>query len=221
MITNFDPEYKDTLELKKGERILPEISKRLISWINNEYEVNAINIYYDRIIPDDRPRIQVIFENFSDVSKFSENGYGNYLPDKQKSISKKYIELVKELKLNKTHPTNNVFVSYSEFSNMYNSSIYYSVPKNELNKLIEKYQSEIVWQIRIDGSWIVVFFYTNRERDNAKNDLMIENLKNDYYTILKPYDEFNYLDRTWIKRESKEDFDTIYKGNWFYWGRDN
>lgn len=221
MITNFDPEYKDTLELKKGERILPEISKRLISWINNEYEVNAINIYYDRIIPDDRPRIQVIFENFSDVSKFSENGYGNYLPDKQKAISKKYIELVKELKLNKTHPTNNVFVSYSEFSNMYNSSIYYSVPKNELNKLIEKYQSEIVWQIRIDGSWIVVFFYTNRERDNAKNDLMIENLKNDYYTILKPYDEFNYLDRTWIKRESKEDFDTIYKGNWFYWGRDN
>lgn len=221
MITNFDPEYKDTLELKKGERTLPEISKRLISWINNEYEVNAINIYYDKIIPDDRPRIQVIFENFSDVSKFNENGYGNYLPDKQKAISKKYIELVKELKLKNTHPTNNVFVCYSEFSNIYNSNIYNSVPKNELNKLIEKYQSELVWEFLIQGSWIVIFFYTNKERDNPDNDLMIENLKNDYYSILKPFDEFNYLDRTWIKRDSKEDFDTIYEGSWFNWGMDN
>lgn len=221
MITSFDPEYKDTLELKREERVLPAISKRLINWINKEYDVNVINIYYDKIIPEDRPMIQIIFENYKDVEKFRENGIGNYLPEKQKAISKKYIELVNELNLNDKYPTNNVFVCYSEFSNIYNSNIYNSVPKDKLNEILEKYQSELVWQINIHGSGLIVFFYTNKEKDNPNNDLMIENLKNDYYTILKPFDEFNYLDRTWIKRDSKEDFDTIYEGNWFYWGMDN
>lgn len=221
MITSLDDEYKDTMEVKKGKRILPEISERLIKWINKEYEVHAINIYYDKIIPDDRPRIQIIFENSKDQEKFQENGIGNYLPEKQKAISTKYIELVNELNLRDTHRTDNVFVCYSEFSSIYKSNIFEAVPKNELNVLFEKYKSELVWHIHVYGSGLIVFFYTNDQKDNSDNDMVIENIRNEYFSILKPFDEFDYLNKTWVKRESKEDFDTIYKGNWFYWSRDH
>lgn len=219
MITSFDLEYKDTLEVKKGEKVLPAISQLLIEWINKEYEVQAINVYYDKITPNDRPRIQIIFESYEDIAKFRENGVGNYLTEKQKAISKKYIELVNELRLKDSHPINDVFVCYSEFSSIYKSNIYNVVPKNQLNQLFEKYKNEVVWQIHIYGSGLIVFFYTNKEKDNSDNDRMIENIKNEYFSVLKPFDEFGYLNKSWVKRESKEDFDNIYKNNWFYWSR--
>lgn len=221
MITNLDPEYKDTLEVKRKEKKLPEISQRLISWINKEYEVQAINIYFDKNIPDDRPRIQVIFDNAEDKAKFLENGIGNYLREKQKSISVQYIELVKELGLKESHQTDNVFVCYSEFSSINKSNIYNSVPKDRLGELFEKYKNQHVWQIQVYGSGLIVFFYTNNEKNNPDNDTMIENLQNEYFSLIKPFDEFGYLSKTWVKKESKEDFDNIYEGNWFYWSRDH
>jgi hypothetical protein len=221
MITSLDPEYKDTLEIKRGEKILPEISQRLINWINKEFEVQAINVYYDKIIPDDRPRIQVIFENSEDNTKFRENGIGNYLSEKQKSISGKYVELVNELGLKDSHRTDNVFVCYSEFASIYRSNIYNSVPKDQLHELFEKCKNQHVWQIQVYGSGLIVFFYTNDEKNSRDNDKMIENLQIEYFSLLKPFDEFGYLNKTWVKKESKEDFDNIYEGNWFYWSRDH
>lgn len=221
MITNFDPEYKDTLEVKKGERVLPAISRLLIEWINKEYEVQAINVYYDKIIPDDRPRIQIIFERSEDIVKFRENGFGNYLTEKQKAISKKYIDLVNELGLKDSYPINNVFVCYSEFSIIYRSDIYTAVPKNQLNQLFEKYKNEVIWHIHIYGSGLIVFFYTNKQKESSDYDGLIENIKNEYFSVLKPFDEFDYLDKSWVKRESKEDFDNIYESSWFWWSRDH
>jgi hypothetical protein len=221
MITNLDPEYKDTIHVISGERTLPEISQRLIKWINKEYEVQAINVYYDKIIPDDRPRIQIIFENSEDNAKFRENGIGNYLVEKQKAISEKYIELVKELGLNDSYPTDNVFVCFSEFSSIYRSNIYNSVPKDQLKELFQKYKNQHVWEIQVYGSGLIVFFYTNDEKNSQDNDKMIDNLQTEYFSLLKPFDDFGYLNKTWVKKESKEDFDNKYEGNWFYWSRDH
>jgi hypothetical protein len=221
MITSIDPEYKDTIDVLRGERTLPEISQRLIKWINKEYEVQAINVYYDKIIPDDRPRIQIIFENSEDNAKFRENGIGNYLVEKQKAIAEKYIELVKELGLKDSYRTDNVFVCYSEFSSIYRSNIYNSVPKDQLEELFQKYKNQHVWQIQVYGSGLIVFFYTNDEKNSRDNDKMIENLQDEYFSLLKPFDEFGYLNKTWVKKESKEDFDKIYEGNWFYWSRNH
>lgn len=221
MITSFDPEYKDTIDIKRGEKTLPEISRLLIKWINREYEVSTINVYFDKIIPDDRPRIQIIFENSDDNAKFRENGSGNYLIEKQNAISEKYIELVKELGLKDSHLTENVFVCYSEFSSIYRSNIYNSVPKDQLDMLFEKYKNQHVWEIQVNGSGLIVFFFTNDEKNSRENDKMIEDLQTDYFSLLKPFDEFGYLNKTWIKRESKEDFDNIYEGNWFFWSRNH
>ncbi|MFN6378733.1 MAG: hypothetical protein ACK4WD_05625 [Flavobacteriales bacterium] len=221
MITSLDPEYKDTIQIISGERTLPEISQRLIKWINKEYEVQAINVYYDKIIPDDRRRIQIIFENSEDNAKFHENGIGNYLVEKQKAISEKYIELVKQMGLKDDYPTDNVFVCFSEFSSIYRSNIYNSVPKDQLNELFEKYKNQHVWEIKVYGSGLIVFFYTNDEKNSRDYDKMIENLQTEYFSLLKPFDEFGYLNNTWVKKESKEDFDNIYEGNWFYWSRDH
>lgn len=221
MITSLDPEYLNTLELKRGNTSLPEISRRLINWINKEYEVGAINVYYDRIIPDNRPRVQIIFENHPDVSKFRENGIGNYLPQKQSAISNQYAELVNELRLHDKFPTHNVLICYSEFSNIYKSNIYNSVPKSHFEKLFEKYKSEYIWRIQINGSGLIVFFFNNLDKKNSKYDFMIESLKKEYFSILKLFDEFGYLNDTWVSRESQEDFDNIYDGSWFNWSRDH
>jgi hypothetical protein len=78
-----------------------------------------------------------------------------------------------------------------------------------------------VWQIQVNGSGLIVFFFTNDEKNSRENDKMIEDLQTDYFSLLKPFDEFGYLNKTWIKRQSKEDFDNIYEGNWFFWSRNH
>jgi hypothetical protein len=221
MITSFDPEYQITKEISLGKRKLPEISRRLIEWINEKYKVKAINIYYDILEPDNRSRIQVIFDNHKDVSKFQENGIGNYLPVLQNQIADKYTGLVSEMNLQDSYFTDRVFVCYSDFSSIYRSQLYESVPSNELEDLFKKYTNDLVWQIHLNGSGLIIFFYNNIEKENPDNDAMVERLKNEYFALLKPYDELNYLSRTWILKESKEDFENIYKGDWYNWSRDH
>jgi hypothetical protein len=223
MTTRSDPEYKDSMMVKKGEKVLPEISSLLIDWINREYEVHAINVYYDKIIPDDRPRIQVIFENHEDISKFRENGgIGKHIQERQFKISTKYTELVKMLGLEDSHSTDNIFVCYSEFSKLYRSGLNAQVPKIRADELFEKYKGDLIWQIKADetdGTILIVFFYNNEEKNKTFNFHLTQNLKDEYFALLKEFDEFGYLKEVSIDKQSKEDFEKINNGSWSDWGK--
>jgi hypothetical protein len=92
MITSSDLDYKETKLIKQGKKVLKSPLKELADWINKEYGVKVINIYYD-YIEDHRPRINIIFEFKTDERKFYDKDY-NYNLQKQKSISKKFNELL-------------------------------------------------------------------------------------------------------------------------------
>lgn len=76
-----------------------------------------------------------------------------------------------------------------------------------------------LWEISRCFSSTTFFFYTdNQVKENSCNG-MLEKLNEEYYKLLKVYDEFDY-----IKRESysiciysKENFDRNYASNWYYY----
>ena len=45
----------------------------------------------------------------------------------------------------------------------------------------------------------------------------------EYFAMIKPYDEFSYLDESTelIEMDSKAHFDTVYQSNWFYYHKDH
>jgi hypothetical protein len=70
MISPSDNDYKDAKLVKQGKKGLPSVFKELAIWVQKEFDVGVLNIYYDLITPDNRPRLNVILEFNQDENKF-------------------------------------------------------------------------------------------------------------------------------------------------------
>ena len=71
MISPSDIEYELTKKIKKGEIQLKYPFDSLADWIMNNYGVRPINIIYDLLPHDKRPRLQVIFEGITEHGLFT------------------------------------------------------------------------------------------------------------------------------------------------------
>lgn len=80
----------------------------------------------------------------------------------------------------------------------------------------------MVWDVVPNASYgAVVFYYTEKHvTDNQKNGIS-KLIEDDYYSMLKKYDELNVFTRDNInlKFDSKENVDKNYEGNLFYYFR--
>ena len=96
-----DREYRQAKLIRQGKKeILPEF-KELAKWIDNKYGVTTLNIIYDtfkNVEKKKTPRIRICFEHSRDMSKFQDANY-RYDEEKQKSISKKFEELISNQEL--------------------------------------------------------------------------------------------------------------------------
>ena len=65
----------------------------------------------------------------------------------------------------------------------------------------------------------IVFVHTDEQAQTLRTSPLRDTWADIYYEIAKPYDEFGYLDRREIAImvDSKENFDTNYDGNWYYY----
>lgn len=63
------------------------------------------------------------------------------------------------------------------------------------------------------------FLYTDEQVKHYENSDMRKEWANRYFDLLAPYDEFGYFTREKfnIFLDSKENFDTNYSGNWYYY----
>ncbi len=70
-------------------------------------------------------------------------------------------------------------------------------------------------------SGLVVFYFTDNDISVSNVNGASEKITNDYYTILKKYDELNYFTREniAIKFDSKENVDNNFGGSLFYYTR--
>ena len=88
MVTQFDKEYKQTKLIKLGKAEIYDDFIPLAKWIDTTYDVRTMNIIYDTIKQDNRPRLQIIFEYLKDAQKFETSP--NWDPNKQNAIANQF-----------------------------------------------------------------------------------------------------------------------------------
>nr|MBK9650028.1 hypothetical protein [Bacteroidota bacterium] len=70
MVSPSDKEYASTKLIMKGEAKMEIDFMPLADYIDRKYNVNTLNIIYNVIDSNTRPRLNIIFEKFEEAEKF-------------------------------------------------------------------------------------------------------------------------------------------------------
>jgi hypothetical protein len=216
MIVPSDPDYKMTKLIKQGKSTMNSQFKQLADWIDFSYDVKTLNIVYDKIDNNKTPRLNIIFEKEKDEALFSSNQ--GYDAERQQEIASQF-----KSDLNfKKYKTDKLLVIFSAFEAVAKIESYWSVSKDEINKLQSELNMSDIWIIRSNALCEpTFFFYTNDQVNRYSNNEVKVLLNNKCFELLKKHDEFDYFKKEEfsIQLESKENFERFYNGNWFYYDR--
>jgi hypothetical protein len=235
MIVSTDPDYLDTKLVKQGVKQLDPIFQELSDWIKKKFDTPVLNIYYDKIDTDkDRPRLSIIFEHYQNVEKFRDL-IGNYETEKQNLIADQFRQILKSKTIQRQSlfdrlfkksqtsrfDTDRLLVIFTGFDRIAREEVNNKIPQYEIDKLKQELNSKNVWEIYREFATTTYFFYTDKQIEDYKIDGTAEILRQQYFDILKKYDEFNYinLDSYFLAFDSKENFDKNFKSNWFSYSR--
>jgi hypothetical protein len=218
MITCSDIEYKSTKLIKQGKRHLAPLFAELAQWISSTRNTNVLNIVYDTVSPDDRPRLQIILELDSEMKKFREGEFGNFNQNEQKAISARFKELLTYHKIS-GYNTVKLFVVFSAFSRLAKEDADSKITETQITDLKRRIGNPELWEIsRCFGS-VTFLFFTDAQAKKSDKDGLRKTYAERYFQMLKPHDEFGYLSATeyHVFFDSKENFDKNYESNWYYY----
>ncbi len=217
MICPSDPEYLDTKRIKQGKSRLSRPHRALADWIAATYQVTVLNTIRDSIMPDGRPRLQVVLEWAEDARTFKSRDKMNYDEDKQEAVKQQYMAAVGE-----PGPSlQRLLVCFSAFEPIAVEEALSKITEKESQTLKAKINHPDIWVI--SKTFATVLFHTQAQVEQHQGDELATRLNSGYWRLLAPHDEFGYLRRRGfaLRFDSKENFDQAYGGNWFYYSRDH
>ena len=220
MIMPSDLDYKQTKQLKISGGPLPSPHRELADWINVHYEVKALNLVLDTIEPNSRPRLNVILEWAADGQKFRQKDSPNFDKDAQRTVQQQFASLTKKMGF-QTTDVSRLLVIFSAFESVARIEANQRVTDRDITNLKVNLADPELWKIRTCFDGVTFFLYTDAQlkahQDMGARDLYIR----EYSCVTEPYDEFGYLRTRGISvsLDSKENFDTNFQGNWFYYDR--
>ena len=231
MIFTSDKDYKSTKKIKQGILKIKEEFEPLAKWIDQKYDVKTLNIIFDYIHKNkSQPRIQICLEYAKDKGKFMNNRTYNFDEIKQNEIANKFGEITSKYELkNKsiwikkllglTYKSNNLFVYFSDFETIAKDEANKNIPDNEIKKLKSEINNPEIWMIDRRFNSATFFLYTDEQIKKYQDSELHKKWNEQYFDILKKYDEFGYFKKDFysIFLDSKENFDTNYESNWYYY----
>jgi len=226
-----DKDYKSTKKIKQNISNIKEEFEPLAKWIDKKYGVKTLNILFDYIHNNkSHPRLQICLEYARDKGKFMDNRTYNFDKIKQKEIAKKFGEITLDYKLSNktswikrilglTYKSNNLFVYFSDFESIAKIEANQSIPEKKIQKLKSDLNNEELWEIAPRFSEVTYFFYTEEQEKKYQVSETHKKWNEQYFDLLMNYDEFKYFKKEYfsIYLDSKENFDSNYESNWYYY----
>ncbi|MDB6119996.1 MAG: hypothetical protein JWO08_3777 [Verrucomicrobiaceae bacterium] len=209
MVFSSDSEYLATKRIKRGEIRLLATRQALADWISTTYQVTVLNIIQDSIDPDNRPRLQIILEWSDDSQSFS------YDKDKQEAVKRQCIAIAGD----SAPSLQRLLVCFSAFESVAIAEAQGKVTEEETKALQTKINHPDIWLI--SRSFMRVFFYTQAQVNLHQKSELAGRLTTGYWNLLACHDEFGYIKKRGFELsfDSKENFDQVYEGSWFYYFR--
>jgi hypothetical protein len=222
MIVPEDKDYRDTKRIKAGGLPLPPMFQELAHWISQRYGVYALNIILDTIEPGHRPRLSVIFEYAADAQRFRKPpNFVNFDPDKQTEIREAFVSIAGESLSSDT--VSRLFVTFSAFEPVARMEANARVADSAIEKLMSTVNCPDLWKIRKGLQNVTFFFYTDAQARANEGAGSSDRFEEAYAKLTAAYDEFGYLAKRpiLVQLDSKENFESFYRSNWFYYDRDH
>lgn len=211
MMYTSERDYHSTKLIKKGEKALDSSFSRFADWILEEFGWKPINIIYDKIDPNDRPKLSLIFELQGQASVFH-SGTG-YDEGKRKAI----VDQFKAFRNESSGISDNsdIWVIFQEFEPAEQAACNEKIPQKEINAFKSRFLDQHLWEIVRFGAYTTFVFETKEQMTGSKENGVQAEIRKEYLKLLKPYDEFNYfsLENVPIVFDNKEDFEENYQGN--------
>ncbi len=219
MISHSDTEYIETKHVKLGNIQIPEHLREVSDKFEERFNIKPLNIYFDHLKhSNNRPRLQIIFEKYSEQKQFMGNGlFPNSV--KQNEVIQMLAGIERFSKIDSIDKTLILFKSFEPIAKQEANNL---IPQQEIDELLTKIDNPELWLIRRSFSTATFFFYTKKQVETARQTILNE-LTDKYFELIKHYDEFNLLERTEfaVDLDDKETFDTVYQSNWFYYAKDH
>lgn len=199
-----------------GKRQMDSAFQPLAAFINERFSVRTINIIYDTIDDGKRSRLEICFESEQERQAFNEDGkHYQYDREKQQFIAEAFRNMTKD----KAFDTRDPWVIFSAFEPIARIEANESIPRPAILQLQKSLNHPDLWEISRSFSATTFFVYTDeqvkRYRDSDTHRLWSDK----YFDLLQAYDRFGYFKRDGyqVYLDSKENFDTNYQSNWYYY----
>jgi hypothetical protein len=219
MITSSDKDYLETKLIKQVGGSLDSPFQELVDWIYGQYEVIVLNIRYDKIIPDQRPRLTVILDTDEDELRFRGTNRFQSDPAKTCGIVEQFSSIIRGRSEEPRFNTDRMFVVFQSFERVAREEANGRVSEEMLQQLKEELGNEELWRISNCFDTVVFFFDTDAQAEKASKDGLLAPYAEAYARVVEPYDEFGYVGKHPIKIrfDSFENFHKNYQGNWYYY----
>lgn len=217
-MTPIDESYKLTKLIKQGKEIPNTDFAILATWIDKTYHVKTLNIIYDKIDLEKRPRLQIILEN---SETFFKNNFA-YEDEVKVRVLNQFKELLLINDLSRKYKTDKIFACFIDFEEAAKTEVRWNIPLHTIEEFQATLNIKEVWKVYPETFYsITVFLYKNEHVENFLKNGIKEYLNKRCFELLKNYDEFDYYqkDQFSILLESKDNFDQIYNSNWFNYDR--
>lgn len=224
MISSLDKEYINTFKVLSGKKCLSKTQKELITWISSNYKIDLINIIFDsvKIRKKKEPRIILITKSDREKDIIINHEYKNgvyncwdteVLNNIKEYILKNYASLLIGEK-------DRTFIIVSSFEQPYCAQILEKDSIGIKKTIYDEIYNENLWTVEIFFSRIIIFYYQTSQIPSNKNELE-KIIKEKVLHYINKHDIFDILTEKNIivEFDSKENFDTNYQGNWFFYTR--
>jgi hypothetical protein len=222
MVLVSEDKYKETLQILRNKKQLLPIYLELKMWLKERFDITSYNFVFEKIKynnPDNRYQLYILLSTKADYISMMEKNLTGYDKNKQTEISQKFYELALKYSFGNEKSVKNVWVCYNDFSAEMKTDVNRRTYKEAGKPIKAKYGKYSLWNIVTSFESVVVFFLKDSDiNENTKNGIS-EKIRNDYLETLKKHDEFNVYkpNEFTMSFDSKENLDTNYEGNLYYY----
>lgn len=177
-----------------------------------------------------RPRLTIVLERSAELRGFMSRSGFSFLANKQAITAQIWEETSVEhpsvwrsalsLRDPDAGETHSIFVCFAEFEQVAEYAAHKAVKGKDLRTFAASLGlGDRLWRLERSFGPPIVFVHSDEQARALRSTESQAHWADLYYTLVKPHDEFGYLERSEIVIEvdSRETFERDFAGNWYYY----
>lgn len=206
-----DNDFQQTKRVLLGQESMNKEYAQLADFIQERFSVQVINVICAK--GEDSINLTLWFKYENEVNYFYK---GRFVVDSRKrnTILNKFKQIA-----NIENKADSIYPSYQAFETLAKEEANNSITQLEILELKEKLHCNDLWDISRCLANVVFFLYEDKQVRQYKERGFIDIWSEMYLGLLNRYDEFGFFTKEnfHVKLDSKENFDTNFNSNWYYY----